>query len=134
MCREESKTSFHDFEICEVFDVKMQVFSSEVETFCSQCGFTTPHEKKIKETKHYFLLRRIKQFLQRKGLNFDVMLISQVVVVYNAVNESADSDKEKCIVTFQYSETPPYGRLGNTVTSLLRPPFFGLVKRSYIFL
>ncbi|CAH3015132.1 unnamed protein product [Porites evermanni] len=67
-------------------------------------------------------------------LNFDVMLISQVVVVYNAVNEFADSDKEKCIVTFQYSETPPYGRLGNTVTSLLRPPFFGLVERSYIFL
>ena len=63
MCREESKTSFHNYEICEVCDVKMQVFSSEVETFCPQCGFTTLHEKKIKETKHYFLLRRIKQFL-----------------------------------------------------------------------
>ena len=34
-----------------------------------------------------------------------------------------------------HSETPPYGHLGNTVTSLLRLLFFGcLAKRRYIFL
>ena len=26
---------------------------------------------------------------------------------------------------YRYSETPPYGHLGNTVTSLLRPRYFG---------
>ena len=31
-----------------------------------------------------------------------------------------------------YSRTPPYGHLDNTVTSLLRPVFFGPAKRPYI--
>ena len=36
---------------------------------------------------------------------------------------------------FQYSETLPYGHLGNTVTSLLWPLYFDhLAKRPYIFL
>ena len=35
----------------------------------------------------------------------------------------------------KYSGTPPYGHLGNMVTSLLRPLFFGRpAKRPYIFL
>ena len=33
-------------------------------------------------------------FLLSKGLNFEVMLIERVVVVYNAVNEFANSDKK----------------------------------------
>ena len=40
------------------------------------------------------MLRRIKHFLQLKGLNFDVMFIEQVVVVYNTVNEFAASDEK----------------------------------------
>ena len=43
------------------------------------------------------MLRRIKHFLQRKGFNFDVMVIEQVVVVYNAVNEFVGSDKKNKI-------------------------------------
>ena len=50
-----------------------------------------------KRTKDYYLLRRIKHFLQLKGLNFDVMFIERVVVVYNTVNEFAASDKKKKI-------------------------------------
>ena len=35
----------------------------------------------------------------------------------------------------KYSGTPPYGHLGNTVTSLLRPLFLAArLKRPYIFL
>lgn len=47
-----------------------------------------------KEPKDYYLLRRIKHFLQLKGLNFDAMFIEQVVVVYNTVNEFAASDEK----------------------------------------
>ena len=35
----------------------------------------------------------------------------------------------KCI---SYSETPPYGHLDNTVTSLLRPLFFGRLAKTTI--
>lgn len=32
-------------------------------------------------------------FLQRKGLGIDILLIEEVVLVYHAVNEFADSDE-----------------------------------------
>lgn len=40
------------------------------------------------------MLRRIKHFLQRKGFNFEVVVIEQVVVFHNAVNEFVGSDKK----------------------------------------
>ena len=44
-------------------------------------------------------------------------------------------EKEDCStqLTYQYSGTPPYDHLVNTVIVLLRPPFFVLAKRPYIF-
>ena len=50
-------------------------------------------KNRIKTPKNYYLHNSIKIFLQRKVFNYDVMLISQVVVVYNALNEFVDSDK-----------------------------------------
>ena len=47
-------------------------------------------KNRIKTPKNYYLHNSIKIFLQRKVFNYDVMLISQVVVVYNALNEFVD--------------------------------------------
>ena len=50
-------------------------------------------KNRTKTPKNYYLHNSIKIFLQRKVFNYDVMLISQVAVVYNALNEFVDSDK-----------------------------------------
>lgn len=60
--------------------------------------FNIPHEKKkTKKPKNYYLINRVKHFLKLKGFNFDVMLIEQVVVVFNALNDFVDSDKKNKI-------------------------------------
>ena len=50
-----------------------------------------------KKNKRLLFVKKDKTFLQLKGLNFDVMFIERVVVVYNTVNEFAASDKKKKI-------------------------------------
>ena len=51
--------------------------------------FTSPGENKIKNPKDYFFRR-----INHQGFNLELMLIEQVVVVYNAVNELAGSDQK----------------------------------------
>lgn len=65
--------------------------------------FNIPCEKKKKKNieksqKNYYLINRVKQFLKLKGFNFDVMLIEQVVVFFNALNDFFDSDKRNKIL------------------------------------
>ena len=58
--------------------------------------------RNIQKIKHQRLLSTPKGqiFLQRKGLNLDLMLISQVVVVYSVVNEFTDSDKKTIFIIY----------------------------------
>ena len=101
--KEQSKRFFHDYEIFDVCKVKMRVAPSEVEMFCPKCGVTKEHvfvqnpswQKKYKKvkTRDYFF-KSIKLHLHRKGFNFDVMLIEQVGVVFNALNDLVHSDKK----------------------------------------
>ena len=98
--RKKSKRFFWNYEICYVCGVKMRIAPCEVEKFCPKCGlikdnvFFYNNPSWEKKPKDYYLLRRIKHFLQLKGLNFDVMFIERVVVAYNTVNEFAASDKK----------------------------------------
>ena len=53
--------------------------------------------------------------------------------LHEAANTTQTTIRCKYIIHY-YSRTPSNGHLGNTVTSLLRPRFFGPAKRPYIFL
>lgn len=77
---------------CELPIVKWKRFAQNVAW--SKRMFFKHNPSWEKEPKDYYLLRRIEHFLQLKGLNFDVMFIEQVVVVYNTVNEFAASDEK----------------------------------------
>ena len=51
-------------------------------------------EKQKKTTKKVLLAQKGQIFFyKRKGLGIDILLIEEVVVVYHAVNEFADSDE-----------------------------------------
>ena len=42
--------------------------------------------RKLKKTKRLLLAQKGQIFFQRKGFNLDILLIEQVILVYNAVN------------------------------------------------
>ena len=57
--------------------------------------------RQIEEKQKRLLLAQKGQiFFQRKAFNLDILLIEQVILVYNAVNEFAASDKEIIKYTF----------------------------------
>ena len=57
--------------------------------------------RQIEEKQKRLLLAQKDQiFFQRKGFNLDILLIEQVILVDNAVNEFAASDKEIIKYTF----------------------------------
>ena len=51
--------------------------------------------RQIEKTKRLLLAPKGQIFFQSKGFNLDILLIEQVILVYNAVNEFAASDKKK---------------------------------------
>ena len=72
----------------------------EVDMICPKCGlikdyvfFTISHETNRIKTKRMLLAQKGQIFFQRKGFNIDILLIEQVISVYNAVNEFAACDK-----------------------------------------
>ena len=78
-----------------MFCPKMQFDQRE----CFSTSLAKKKKKNIeKRLKNYYLLNRVKQFLKLKGFNFDVMLIEQVVVFFNALNDFFDSDKRNKIL------------------------------------
>ena len=46
------------------------------------------------KTERILLAQKGQIFFQRKGFNLDILLIEQVILVYNAVNEFTASDKK----------------------------------------
>ena len=51
--------------------------------------------RQIEKTKRLLLAPKGQILFQSKGFNLDILLIEQVILVYNAVNEFAASDKKK---------------------------------------
>ena len=74
----------------------------EVDVICPKCGlikdnvfFTISHEtNRKKKTKRLLLAQKGQIFFQRKGFNLDILLIEQVISVYNAVNKFTACDKK----------------------------------------
>ena len=72
----------------------------EVDMICPKCGlikdyvfFTISYETNRIKTKRILLAQKGQIFFQRKGFNLDILLIEQVISVYNPVNEFAACDK-----------------------------------------
>ena len=80
----------------------------EVDMICPKCGLIKHNVflpqslmRQIEEKQKRLLLAQKNQiFFQRKGFNLDILLIEQVILVDNAVNEFAASDKEIIKYTF----------------------------------
>lgn len=64
------------------------------------CFLHISHETNRIITERILLAQKGQIFFQRKGFNLDILLIEQVILVYNAVNEFAASDKEIIKYTF----------------------------------